>query len=185
MFSPKANMNIYVFHINHIAIGMCNSLKCSLSLSLSLSQGCCFQKTQEYGHTVTHKEPKGHFTHETQALSLVEKAEPHQVHFTLWLRDHGTPNVHNRWFILFYHVWGPAWIEIHRKSIWVRARSHMASHYTLGSVTTLHDFWGALGRPLATFFWALTMSWSRLLAHMWSGAKYLVVSSSSMYKLTK
>jgi hypothetical protein len=95
-----------------------------------------------------------------QALSLVEKAEPVQVHFTLRLRDqlsmwmqdgcnslheflhdiewimfhghldyfqkpplggrsntkpgdHGTPNTHNRWFILFYHVWGPTWMEIH------------------------------------------------------------------------
>jgi hypothetical protein len=27
--------------------------------------------------------------------------------------DHGTPNTHNRWFILFYHVRGPAGIEIH------------------------------------------------------------------------
>ena len=42
-------------------------------------------------------------------------------------------------------------------------------HYTWGSVTTLHDFEGALGRPLDTFFWALTISWSRLLARVWSG----------------
>ena len=83
--------------------------------------------------------------------------------------DHGTPNAHNRWFILFYHVWGPAWIEIHWNSIWLRARSHMTSHYTWGSVTTLHDFGGVLGRPLDTFFWALTISWSRLLARVWSG----------------
>jgi hypothetical protein len=34
----------------------------------------------------------------------------------------------------------PAWIEIHQNSIWFRARSHMTSHYTWGSVTTLHDF---------------------------------------------
>ena len=27
--------------------------------------------------------------------------------------DHGTPNAHNCWFILDYHVWGPAWIDIH------------------------------------------------------------------------
>ena len=26
--------------------------------------------------------------------------------------DHDTPNAHNRWFILFYHVWESAWIEI-------------------------------------------------------------------------
>ena len=83
--------------------------------------------------------------------------------------DHGTPNAHNRWFILFYHVWGPAWIEIHWNSIWLRARSHMTSHYTWGSMTTLHDFGGVLGRPLDTFFWALTIPWSRLLARVWSG----------------
>ena len=43
------------------------------------------------------------------------------------------------------------------------------SHYTWGSVTTPHDFGGVLGRPLDTFFWALTIPWSRLLAHVWSG----------------
>ena len=87
--------------------------------------------------------------------------------------DHGTPNAHNRWFILFYHVWGPAWIEIHWNSIWLRAQSHMTSHYTWGSVITLHDFGGVLGWPLDTFFWALTISWSQLLAHVWSGPKHL------------
>ena len=35
--------------------------------------------------------------------------------------DHGTPNTHNHWFILFYHVWGPAWIDIHWDNIWLRA----------------------------------------------------------------
>jgi hypothetical protein len=29
------------------------------------------------------------------------------------LRDHDTPNAYNRWFILFYHVQGPAGIEIY------------------------------------------------------------------------
>jgi hypothetical protein len=47
----------------------------------------------------------------------------------------------------------------------------MTSHYTQGSVTTLlHDFGGLLGR--GPFFWALTTSWSRLLAHVWSGTSY-------------
>ena len=27
--------------------------------------------------------------------------------------DHCTPNYHNRWLILFHHVWGPEWITIH------------------------------------------------------------------------
>ena len=116
-----------------------------------------------------------------QALSLVEKAKPVQVQFTLrsrdqrsiWMQDgckvymdsyvaskwimfhshldyfrqstlggrpdtkpgdHDTPNTQNRCFILFYHVWGPAWIDIHYKSIWWRSRSHMTSHYTWGSM---------------------------------------------------
>ena len=33
----------------------------------------------------------------------------------------------------------------------LRARSHMASHYAWGSVTTLHDSDGALGRPFGHF----------------------------------
>ena len=37
----------------------------------------------------------------------------------------------------------------------------MTSHYTRGSMTTLHDFEGVLGRPWDTFLWALTISWSR------------------------
>ena len=82
---------------------------------------------------------------------------------------HGTPNTHNCWFILVHHVWGSAWIETHRNNIWLRARSFMTSHYTWGFVTTLHDCGGVLGRPLDTFSWALTNSWSRLLARVWSG----------------
>ena len=66
--------------------------------------------------------------------------------------DHGISKSHNHWFILFYHVQGPAWIESHWNSIWLRARSHMASHYTWGFVTTLHDVGDVLGRPLDTFF---------------------------------
>ena len=63
------------------------------------------------------------------------------------LGDHGTLNAHNRWFILFYHGWGPAWIEIHWNSIWLRTRSHMTSHYTWRSVNKLHALevsWGNL-----------------------------------------
>jgi hypothetical protein len=83
--------------------------------------------------------------------------------------DHGTMNAHNHWFVVFYHVWGPKWIETHWNSIWLRAPSHMTSHYTWGSVATLRDFGCVLGRPSDTFFWAPTISWSRLLAHVWSG----------------
>ena len=87
------------------------------------------------------------------------------------LGDHGTSNVYYCWFILFYHVWGPAWIEIYWNSIWLRAQSHMTSHYTWGSVTTLHGFRGVLGWPLDTFIWAITISWSPLLARVWSNPK--------------
>ena len=53
----------------------------------------------------------------------------------------------------------------------VEGRSHMTPHYTWGSVTTLHEFGGVLGQPLDTFFWALKISWSRLLVCVWSGPK--------------
>ena len=75
-------------------------------------------------------------------------------------------------FFYLYHVWGPAWIEILWNSIWMRARSHMISHYIWGSVTTQHDFGGVLGRSLDTFFWALTISWLWLFTpqggHYWN-----------------
>ena len=72
------------------------------------------------------------------------------------------------YFIIYEN---PTWIEIHWNSIWLRAQSHMISHYTWGSVTTLHDLGGMLVRPLDTFFWALTSSWSQHLACVWSGPK--------------
>jgi hypothetical protein len=82
--------------------------------------------------------------------------------------DHGTLNARNLWFYSFIIiVWGFAWIEIHWNGIWLRTRSHMTSHYSWGSMTTLHIFGGVLGRPFKTFFWALTISWSRLLARVW------------------
>jgi hypothetical protein len=46
--------------------------------------------------------------------------------------------------ILFDHVWEPTWMKIHWTRIWLRARSHMTSHYTWGSVTTLHGFGGCI-----------------------------------------
>ena len=76
-----------------------------------------------------------------------------------WHSERSQPLIYS----IFYHVQGPAWIEIHWNSIGLRARSHMTSHYTWGSVTTLHDFGGVLGRPLDTFFRALTISWSQLM----------------------
>ena len=74
--------------------------------------------------------------------------------------DHSTPNTHTHRLIQSYHVWRPAWTEVHRYGIWSRAQLHMTSHYTWEPVTTLHDF----GRALNTFFWALTISWSSSFA---------------------
>ena len=51
--------------------------------------------------------------------------------------NHYILNTHNRWFILFYHAWGPTWIEIHGNSIGLRCRSHMASYI----YTTREDLW--------------------------------------------
>ena len=44
------------------------------------------------------------------------------------------------WFILYYHVWRHAQIDIHSNNIWLRAYLHMTSHYTWRSLITLHDF---------------------------------------------
>ena len=62
----------------------------------------------------------------------------------------------------------PTWRKIHWNSIWLRVQSHTISHYTWEFVTTLHDFGGVLGRPLDTFYWTLTISWSQLLGSVWS-----------------
>ena len=42
-----------------------------------------------------------------------------------------------------------------------------------GPVSALHDFGSVLGRPLDTFFWALTISRSRLLARVRSGPAHV------------
>jgi hypothetical protein len=86
-------------------------------------------------------------------------------------RDHGTPNAHNYWFILFYHVWGPTWIEIYWNGIWLK--NQVTYGFTIHLRIRDHTTWfeGVLGQPLNTFFWALTISWSQLLACAWSGPK--------------
>ena len=128
-----------------------------------------------------------------QAHSLVEEAEPVHgfLHGIKWIMfhghldyfpkpplggrpntkpgHHGTPNAYNCCFILFYHVWGPAWIKNPWNNFWLRACSHMTSHYTWGSVTTIHDFGGGLGTAFGHLLWALTITWSWLLACVWSG----------------
>jgi hypothetical protein len=76
-------------------------------------------------------------------------------------RDHGTPNTHNCWFILLYHAWGSAWIEIHWNSVWLRAWSHTTSHYTWGSVRNITWFWRCVG----TAFWTLSFGLSQFHGH--------------------
>jgi len=68
------------------------------------------------------------------------------------LEDHSTPNTHNRWFILFYHVWGPTWMKIYWNSIWLRTQSHMTSHYVhlrIHNHTTW--FWRCVGTTFEHF----------------------------------
>jgi hypothetical protein len=105
------------------------------------------------------KFPTSHYTWRTNWVGLTQNRE------TVALRTLTTVG-------LFYFIMceDPAWIEIHWNSIWLRARSHMTSHYMWGSVTTPHDFGGVVGWPSNAFFWVLTTSWSRLLASVWSGA---------------
>ena len=84
---------------------------------------------------------------------------------------HETPNAHKCWFILLYHMWGPPWIEIHWHNIWLRARSHMALHYTWGSVTTQHGHGSWLVCEVA-----LTQSY--VSNPRWSGASQKEVTIS-------
>ena len=75
-------------------------------------------------------------------------------------------------FILLNHVWRPAWIEIQWNSIWLRAWSHMTSHYAWGFVTTLHEFGGvSVGMAFGHFLFGVSQlnghgSW---LVYVWSG----------------
>ena len=81
---------------------------------------------------------------------------------TKHLEDHGTPNAHNRWVILLYHVWWPpSWIQIHWNSIWLRAQSHMASHYTLRARD--HITW--FGRCVGNGPWTLSFGPSQFHGH--------------------
>ena len=79
--------------------------------------------------------------------------------------DHGTPNAHNRWLTLFYHVWGPAWIKFIETTfgwgpghiIWLHTTLEGPWPYHI-SLEVCQD-----GRPLDSFFRALTISWSQHL----------------------
>ena len=70
--------------------------------------------------------------------------------------DHGTLNSHNRWFILFYHMWGPTWIDISWNSIWLRAQSHMISHHTWGVHYHTTCYWMYVGTTFGHFLFGLS-----------------------------
>jgi hypothetical protein len=65
--------------------------------------------------------------------------------------DHGIPNAHNRWFILFYHVWGSAWIKNHWK--WHLVEGPVTCDFTLHS--RIRDqttwFWRCVGTAFGHF----------------------------------
>ena len=67
------------------------------------------------------------------------------------LGDHGTLNAHNCWFILFYHVWGPACIKTLIEIAFGWGSGHIWLCTTLEDVTTLHDFWRCLGTAFGHF----------------------------------
>ena len=95
------------------------------------------------------------------------------------LGDHGTPNTYNSWFILLYHVWGPAWIFIDWNSIQFRAHSHMIPDYIWGSVTTLHTwFWRCVGTAIGHLSFGLSQfhghgSWACVKWPLGAGLHYV------------
>ena len=62
-----------------------------------------------------------------------------EVGLTQSREDYDTINAYNRWFILFYHAWGPAWIKIHWNSIWLRTWSQY--DFTLHLQVHDHPTW--------------------------------------------
>jgi len=74
-----------------------------------------------------------------------------EVRLTQNQGDHGTPNTSRCWFIPFYHMWRPMWINTHWNGIWLRARSHMTSHYTWGSRDHTTWVWRRVGTAFGHF----------------------------------
>ena len=75
--------------------------------------------------------------------------------------DHGTPNAHNRWFILFYHLWGPARIEIHWNNIQLRAQFTYDFIQHLRVCDHITWFW----RCVRMAFWTLPFGLSQFHGH--------------------
>ena len=78
------------------------------------------------------------------------------------LGDHGTPNAYNRWFVLFYHVWGSAWIEIPLKYHLVEGpvMHDITLHLSVCDHTTW--FWSCVGRD---GLWTLYVGRSQFRGH--------------------
>ena len=104
-----------------------------------------------------------------------------QVCRTQILGDHVTWNLTNVELLYFLMCEDLTWIEVRWNSIWLTAQSHMTSCYTWGPVATLHDFGSVVGRPLDTFFWALIISWSRLLGRVYSGPSHMRLRARDHY----
>ena len=71
--------------------------------------------------------------------------------------DYGTPNNPNRWFILFYHVWGFAWIEMAFR--W--GPNHIWLHTTLDGQWPHYMFWRVCWDGL----WTLSFRLSQCHGH--------------------
>jgi hypothetical protein len=85
--------------------------------------------------------------------------------------DHDIPNVHNRWSILFYHVWGPAWIEIALG--W--GLGHIWLHTTLEGPWPHYMILEVSWNGVWTFSLGPSQfQWSRLSARVWSGPYILI-----------
>jgi hypothetical protein len=77
--------------------------------------------------------------------------------FKTHILDHGLTqnqdtmalNAHNRWCILFYHVWGPTWIKFHWNSIWLRVTFDFTLHLRVRDHTI--RFWRCLGTTFGHF----------------------------------
>jgi hypothetical protein len=65
--------------------------------------------------------------------------------------NHGIPNVHNHWFVLFHHVRGLAWIDIHRNSSWLKTpiTHDFTMHLRVCDHTT--RFWRCVGTAFGHF----------------------------------
>ena len=88
-------------------------------------------------------------------LLEVSLPQNHWETMTLW-----SPNAHNCWFILFYHVWCPAWIEI-------RCLVEALVTYDFTLPLRVRDYTTWFWRCVRTAFldtFSFGLSWSQILA---------------------